>query len=168
MQDLTYRNSKEEEIELHKGINDEILELKTDFETFYKLIDENIEEKSSPFYDIMNESSNDKVGALMSDLYARFMFIIVQIMISEYQNLLENNAQETRQSCTKFLSDQLSDNIEKKFIHDTRFGISEFHDSMRLLREYITIPLCNEFPEWDGTICKEQTIIFEREMVGYF
>ena len=105
------------------SLNDEILELKTDFETFYKLIDENIGDKSSPFYDIMNESSKDKVGALMNDLYARFMFIIVQIMISEYQNLLENNAQETRQICTKFLSDQLSDKIENQFIQDTRFGI---------------------------------------------
>ena len=168
MQDLSYRNSKEKEIELHKGINDEIIELKTDFETFYMLIDENIGDKSSPFYDIMNESSKDKVGPLMNDLYARFMFIIVQIMISEYQNLLENNAQETRQICTKFLSDQLSDKIENKFIQDTRFGISEFRDNLSSLKKYITIPLCNEFPEWDGTICKEQTIIFEREMVGYF
>ena len=110
-----------------------------------------------PFYEILLEANGGENRVLTDDLYARFMFILIQILITEYQNLLEINVTQTHQKCTNFLYNQFSTHVEKKFVLATNHGIQEFQDSLKALQKCVTIPLCNEFSNWDGQVCQQQT-----------
>ena len=163
--DSAYRKRKSfvgAEAHIQQNTNDDIVELENVFTTFLEVIDESIAETSYSFYDILK----DQGDTMISDLYARFIFIFIQTMLTEYKLWCKINAKETREKCTAFLVAKYREHVEEKFVINQDFGIKDFRQSLESLQELIDKSLCNLHTEWDGSICEEEINFFELEIVS--
>ena len=162
--DSAYRKRKSfvgAEDHFQQNTNDDIVELENILTTFLKVIDESLAETSYSFYDILKDQGN----TMISDLYARFIFIFIQTMITEYKQWCIINAKETREKCKAFLVAKYREHVEEKFVINKDFGIKDFRQSLESLQELIDKSLCNQHTEWDGSICEEEINLFELEIV---
>ena len=168
LEDAKYRLTNEDDRKtLEQTIHDEIDSLHYDLENFLKLIHCSISNKSMTFYEILKAKDKRQSATTMEDLYARFIFMIIQIMILDYKSLMKKNFAETTEWCKNYFMEQYSNHIENKFIHDFKFGITDFHNSMQELKKCVNTSLCHQNPGLDGSICKEQSDKFQNEIVSY-
>ena len=168
LEDAKYRLTNEDDRKtLEETIHDEIDSLQFDLENVLNLIHQSISDKSMTFYEILKAKDKTQRATMMEDLYARFIFMIIQIMILDYKSLMKKNFVETSEWCKSYFMQKYSNHIENKFIHDFKFGTTDFHNSMQELKKCVNISLCHQNPGLDGSICKEQSDKFQNEIVSY-